>query len=368
MPQRVAVDYWPAVTHGPGVGRHVRELVRAMVRLPDAPELCLFEVGPGARSIAESALGLEGAKVRIERRRARLPRGVLRLAHRVAGIGAERVCGEVALFHRAFFDRPPLGHVPQLLPISELPAAGSVRDAALARALESIGDVLAMSTHAERELARRYAIAPERIHRADVGCEHFARHLAAPVARDDPPVVVALGAVREGRGHRALLAAFEKLRERGFRARLRIVGRRGDTAAELAERIARSSAARDVEWIDAPSEAELPRLVASASVLVHLAREELTPVTPLEACSLGLAVIASRLPAFEEALGGELEPVDGDPEAVDPELLAEAVATAIQSSRDSARTARRIAVAREFTWERHARGTLAAWRRILDRR
>ena len=48
-PMRVGMDYLAAVTHPPGVGRYVRELVRAVVRLDERPALALFELGGGAR-------------------------------------------------------------------------------------------------------------------------------------------------------------------------------------------------------------------------------------------------------------------------------------------------------------------------------
>ena len=53
---RVGIDYWTAPTHAPGVGRYVRELVRALARRPDAPELALLELGPGARGVPVEAV------------------------------------------------------------------------------------------------------------------------------------------------------------------------------------------------------------------------------------------------------------------------------------------------------------------------
>lgn len=364
----IGIDYWPAVTHGPGIGRHMRELVRAMVRLTEAPPLRLFEVGPLPRSMPESSLGLDAARVSLTRRRASISRRWLGALDAIASVGADRLLGGVDLFQRAFFDQPPVGRgVPQLLPLSELPEEGSLRDRALSLALFEMGDVLVMSRHAQREVARRYGLAPERIHRAVVGCEHWARDLGAHVERDDPPVLLALGAVREGRGHAALLAAFETLRAQGRAARLCIIGRSGDAGAHFARLAADSPFAGDIQWIREPVEADLPRLVARASTLVHLAREELTPVTPLEACALGLSIVASRLPAFEEALAGEALWIDEPVGELDQQKLTETLEAALTSAHYPAAQARRLAIAAQFTWERHARATLSAWRAILAR-
>jgi len=55
---RVGIDYLPAVTHAPGAGRYARELVRALLRLEDRPEIALYEVGRAERTVEERALGL----------------------------------------------------------------------------------------------------------------------------------------------------------------------------------------------------------------------------------------------------------------------------------------------------------------------
>ena len=79
------------------------------------------------------------------------------------------------------------------------------------------------------------------------------------------------------------------------------------------------------------------RVLASegAAVLVHLAREEGSPVTPLEAFAAGVPVVASRLPAFVEALDAEgrfvgLEP-DADGSAAE---LASALERTLEESAD----------------------------------
>ena len=47
---RVGIDYLQAVSHAPGVGRYAREMVRALVRQANCPDLRLFEWGRGGRS------------------------------------------------------------------------------------------------------------------------------------------------------------------------------------------------------------------------------------------------------------------------------------------------------------------------------
>ena len=113
----------------------------------------------------------------------------------------------------------------------------------------------------------------------------------------------------------------------------------------------------------------MPRLVARASVLVHLTDDESSPVTPLECFAMGIPVVASRIPAFEEALGGLAELVENAEAQRTPELLADAIARATgggggggASSPES--RVLRMRHAAEFTWDRCARETIAVWTRV----
>jgi glycosyltransferase involved in cell wall biosynthesis len=87
-------------------------------------------------------------------------------------------------------------------------------------------------------------------------------------------------------------------------------------------------------------------------------------VTPLEALALGVPVVASRLPAFVEALGDAATLVDDDACVREPDILSDAIRAAIEHRDDGLAAARRDLVAREFTWERCARETLAGWRAL----
>ena len=253
-----------------------------------------------------------------------------------------------------------MGAVPQLLPLTELPAIDSVAEQTMKRAMDKIGDVLVMSASGARAVERRLGLAPERIHRVPVGCDHWRRDLDGLPERSGVPTVLVLGALRPDRGHAAILAAVHRLRRRGREVRLSFLGRRGSSAAELEQQLAGEDA---FEWIESPPEVELPRRVASCSVLVHLAREELTAVTPLEAFSLGLAVVASPLEAFREAL--EEEAVWCEDSGTD--VLAEAIERALSTAEDEAATRRRVEIAARPPWSEHARATCAVWRTILER-
>lgn len=354
---RIGIDYLPAVTHWPGVGRGVRELVRALVRLADAPRLDLIEWGGVPRRVPADALGLEQA--RVARHVSRLPRRVLRAFPGLAS-GSRELERSLDLLQRAHPDWPPLRARRQVWSAAELPAPGTAAAHAAADLGRSGAHALAYSDAAARRLVEAHAFAPERVHRVPVGVDHWTR-AAARVARPDP-VVLVLGAVRAARRPLAVLDAFERLRAGGLAARLVYAGRRGDAAEALEAALDRSPERGAVELHYDVEEARLPDLVAAAAVLVHLERETWTPVTPLEAAAFGAALLLDPLPPFREALGDAAywtDPTAGG--AALAERLAEALEDGLDPERREAR-ARRFET---YTWERAARATLDVWETLL---
>jgi len=204
---RIGIDYLPAVTHAPGVGRYARELVRALVHEADCPDLALFEVGGGERVMDGSPLGLEGTKVK--RVRSRAPRRLVDWLDRGLHFSADRWLGGVELFHRTRTEHPPVRSPRTLLPVFELPEAGSPADSVLSRAVEQASDVLVFCEHYGKEIARRYAASPEHIHGAPVGCDHWVRDLGQ-LAVEQPrvPRLLVLGAIRNERKPIDVLAGF----------------------------------------------------------------------------------------------------------------------------------------------------------------
>ncbi|MCK6448535.1 MAG: glycosyltransferase [Planctomycetes bacterium] len=383
LPFRVGLDVWPALRHPPGIGRWVRELVRALARLDvhrgERPELALFDVGPGRAVLPEAAWALDG-RAGVHRVRAAVPRKLV-AATGALGFGAERWLGGVDLFQRTFPDAPRLGRVPAIVPVFELPAPGSADERVLARALARDGHALVASAWSRAEVVRRFGLVLERVHAVPIGCEHWLRDLGrelesagsaksadtrGPPERAGPARIVVLGALARRRAPLAIVAACERLaREGGAALELELVfaGRAGDAAAEFAAARAASSLGPRLSWRESPAEHELPALVGGSTLLVHLNHEECTAVTPLEALALGVGVVATRLEPFVEALGEHATFVARD---VDEPALARAIAAELERATPRDRAARR-AHAAAYTWERHARAVVGVWEHVLGR-
>jgi glycosyltransferase involved in cell wall biosynthesis len=370
---RIGIDYLPATTHAPGVGRYARELVRALVRLDDRPDLALYDVGRrppldvGAPPVVdEASLGLAIGDRRVTRVRADRSRRLLAALPFALG-AADRALGGVDLFHHVLLDPPPVARALETIAVSEMPRAESDADRRLAHVLARMRAVFVFSAATREKLVSRYGLARDRIHPVPVGCEHWRRALVDLPPRTGVPLILVLGALRTERRHAAILAVAERLATRGVETRLHWIGRAGPALDDLRRAVESSPMRARIRWDATRPESEMPALVAGASVLVHLNDAEETPVTPLEAFAVGVPVVASRLAPFEESLGGLADLLDNAEIVREPERLDAALERAIASARDEGECAARMLHARASSWERCAEATLAVWRAVLDR-
>lgn len=360
---RIGIDYGPAASHGPGIGRYGRELVRALVRLEPGPELALLELRPGPRALDEDALGLAQALRAPRVVRARLPRRVLEAAARL-GLGVERWLGGVELFHDLRPVPLPVRRARRTWALSELPPPGSPAEGEARRQARRMDRLIAFSGPGARLLAQRLELSSERVAVTPVGAEHFRRTLGVdgPLDPSSPPYVLFLGRLDRARRPLELLAALERLHAGGLRVGLTLAGRRGDAAQEVERALAASPLGELARWIEDPSERDLPELVARAAALCHLAPGELTAVTPLEALAAGVPVVVSPTEVLREALATEAEYLGVDQ---GPPELGEALVRCLAARSDPAALARRLERAAPFTWEACARSTLAVWEEVL---
>ncbi len=353
---RIGFDYWFAATHAPGIGRYLRELVRALAALEQGPRLALLDVGPEGESIPEAALGLGAAGATVTHRKLRVRRGFLRWSERLSPLRAEAWLGDLDVFHRARATGAPSARAPQVVAVAEAP-----RSQAELLALKHMAAVIVFSETARLELLRQRAADEARIHVLDVGCDHWAREWTDVAEARGRPRILVLGSVVATGPQLDVLQAFERARGRGFDCDLVICGRRGDGAARLELALRGSPFRTDVRWIDEPVESAMPALLHSASVLVHLARDAWTPVTALEAFSLGVAVVVHRTEVFESALGDLAHYVDSEGTVLDVSALDRAIDGALIQGRGFTHSARRRERASRLTWAANARATVAVY-------
>lgn len=120
-----------------------------------------------------------------------------------------------------------------------------------------------------------------------------------------------------------VVRAFARVHAEEPRARLLLAARGGPTREQV-EALIDDLGVRDAITIQLVSHGELPRVVASADVLVTMASSDSTPASLLEAMGSGLAAVAGAAASIEEWIpdreGGLIVPL-GDEEALADALL-----------------------------------------------
>ena len=160
--------------------------------------------------------------------------------------------------------------------------------------------------------------------------------------------IVSVGRLDPQKGYETLLEALHLMRQRGVDARGVIAG---PTATGLEGYARTLRAERDrlelqgvVDFVGPVD--DVAALLAAGGVYVQPSRWEVQPLAVMEAMAVGLAVVATRVGATEELLGGGARGILVDPE--DPAGLADGITEALE---DAAGRSRRIDAARRYIVE-----------------
>ena len=141
-----------------------------------------------------------------------------------------------------------------------------------------------------------------------------------------------------------------------------LAGSRGWLFDETRELIAELRLTDRVRWIDSPPDVDLAVLYNMAAVFVLPSYYEGFGLTVLEAMGCGAPVIISDRGSLPEIAGGAALEIDPD----DPVKLAETIERVLNDGALQHELRRKgLDRAKEFSWERCARETLAVYQRVL---
>jgi glycosyltransferase involved in cell wall biosynthesis len=174
--------------------------------------------------------------------------------------------------------------------------------------------------------------------------------------------VLFVGSVERRKNLRGLLQAYARLLETDVACPLVIVGTRRRGAGEIGRTLQELHLEESVIFTGYVPDADLPAIYTGADLFVFPSLYEGFGLPPLEAMACGTPVVCSNAASLPEVVGDAAIMVD----PYDVEGLAEAMLRVLTDA-DLREHLRRKGLerARQFTWERTARETVAVYREVL---
>jgi glycosyltransferase involved in cell wall biosynthesis len=372
----VAVDVTAAVTQRAGVGRYTRELVRALVDLPDGPQLCPFFVAPRADVPLDAGPAPVGMRRRIRSWRMEM---LLRHLRKRPTHGP--------------WDGAQLYHAPDVVypPTHRLPVVTTVHDLSYVvlsqfhtrlngmylRLLTPLATrrallVIAVSASTKRDLVERLGVPEQKVRVIYQG-------VAGPFTRVPTPervhevrrryhltdaFILSVGTREPRKNLAGTLQAYRLLRGRLADAPpLVLVGASGWGLDE--QRLVGTSEARDVRRLGYVPDEDLAVLYASCSAFVYPSFYEGWGLPVAEAMALGAPTVTSNVSSLPEVAGDAALLVD----PASPEAIAAALERILVDQGTAARLrADGPARARQFTVQAWAAATMDVYREAVGSR
>lgn len=285
-----------------------------------------------------------------------------------------------------------LAHVQYIIPpIAPCPVVTTIHDVAFRRypelfplkhrlllnllipfAAHHAAAVITGSEATRRDLMEFYGVPAEKVvvtpYAADPIYRPMDRNAARRAVRSrlgvPGPYVLSVGVLQPRKNLPRLVRAYNRA-SRDFPHRLVIVGKEGWAGAELRQAVAQAPAGREPLFTGYVADADLPALYAGADVFAYPSLYEGFGLPPLEAMACGTPVLTSNVSSLPEVVGEAAVMVDPRDESA----LAAALRRLLSDPAGRERLAAAgIARARNFSWERTARETVAVYCRVLASR
>ena len=356
---RVAVDVTPLVGGRGGVAQCVRNLLLA---LPDvAPEVDVLPYVLSRRA-REHVDDLPAGT-----RLLAVPAGVaIRAWGYVSVPSANKALADADVVHGTNFVAPPTTR-PTTITVHDTwclrhprSCAPAVRpfDRAIRRAVRRCAWLHVSTESVATEVRARYATS--RVEVVPFGVPAVADAAALPAAVREP-YVLAVSTDEPRKRHAHLVRAFAVLASRAPDVSLVLAGGDAGATADVLDTISslRPEVRDRVVRLGAVDDATRSTLLRRASVLAYPSADEGFGFPALEAMSVGVPVVATRVGAVQETAGDAALLVDVVDD-VRPLVTALETALADEATRSSL-VARGTARAASFTWAAHARGMADLW-------
>ena len=358
---RVGFDMAPAASQSAGISRYTRDLSAALGRTPGVHIERL--VAPDAAGPGQTHRAVRGAGRMLTYYPALLDRTAVHRHVDVIHCPGPMVPLRTALPLVVTVHDVLAWRAPELFS-----RAGAAQQRLLvSRAAKRAQRILVASEYTRRELVDLVGISPERVTVVPLGVDRRFQHiepdpvqLAHRFGIPPTPFVLWVGTPEPRKNLTTLLRAFGLVRRRAPECVLVVVGMDRVTDDDLERELERlgSSVIRPGFVTDD----ELVALYSSTACLVFPSLYEGFGLPPLEAMACGAPVVASNRSSIPEVVGGAGILVD----ATDADDIADGIERVVLSEETSADLRRRGREhSRQFTWDRCAQLTVAAYHEAL---
>ncbi len=340
--------------------------------------------GAGAERL-HAALPELAASVNAQTARLRPANALLRIP---LGLPWASLRGDFDLLH-VTYNAPPLSPCPTVVTIHDIsfehyPHFFSPRDRLILKTLVPLSarraaHILTVSQHAKREIIDRYNLPPDKITVTYEAAGEQFRPIDDPAALQavrskygigDGPFVLALGNLQPRKNIARLVEAFAAAVRNDISPgkvipKLVIAGKAQWRESEVFQAVQQAGLDGRVLFPGYVEDGDLPALYSAAAVFVYPSLYEGFGLPPLEAMACGAPVISTNAASLPEVVGDAALVV----EPTDVAALAQALRDVLsQPGLQADLRQRGFARAAQFSWERCAAETLAAYAAVLARR
>lgn len=374
-PPTIGIDARGMTGSPTGVGRYVKNLVRAMAALD--PELALRLYVPRA---AEPVAGPSAGRARVETVALGMPWVDNVLAWNHVRLAAQMLRRPVDLFHGTFYTLPAFCPAPAVVTLHDITfhlhpewftwkARLAFNGFARASARKA-RHVLTVSECSRADIIAAYDLPPSSVTAVPLAPDPDFARLSDPARLQevkqryglDGDYLLHVGAITPRRNLPRLLEAFASVRRRAPGLTLVLAGTVEPPSPPVEIEVNRKGLAAAVKMAGYVRPGDLPVLYGGAAAVVYPSLYEGFGLPVLEAMASGVPVLASATSCFPEVAGDAALLVD--PTSI--EAIAEGLWSILSDEalrRDL--IVKGLARAASFSWERTARATLDVYRRAL---
>ena len=360
MSMRIGMEVTAAVRQGGGIGRYVREMLKALAQRDSANQYKLFFASPLPPPYPLTPLPPNFAA-------RHLPFHDIWLArfwHRAQlPLPVEWITGPIDVYHAPDFTLPPV-RVPSILTVHDLsfardpdsaaPGLRSYLNAVVPRSVKRATHVIAVSQATKNDLMELYDAPAEKITVLYEGVDPVFKPTPDPSVRrkyglGDRPFIFSISTLQPRKNFRRLIRAFAQL-PTDFN--LVIAGGKGWLYDDIFAEAETPKVRGRVIFTGFVADADLPALYSEASLLAYPSLYEGFGLPLLEAMACGTPTLTSNVSCLPEVSGGASVLVD----PYNADSIAEGMKRALAES--AALKTKGLARAAQFHWETSAKELL----------